>query len=260
MRAAGEGSVSVQYLGGPSAVLDVAGVRLLTDPTFDAAGESPVGDRVLVKTMDGVAGPDQIGRIDAVLLSHDQHPDNLDRAGRGYVARASVVFSTQAAEQRLEGNVRGMSPWETAEIASPTGEAIHVTAVPARHGPVGCEPLVGDVIGFVITGENVPVVYISGDNAALEHVGAVADRYDVDVALLFAGAAQTALLDGAYLTLTSEQAARAAVALGARAVVPLHFEGWAHFSQGRQTLIDAFMAVGLTSRLHLLHPGETRTV
>jgi L-ascorbate metabolism protein UlaG (beta-lactamase superfamily) len=113
----------------------------------------------------------------------------------------------------------------------------------------------------VLTGDGLPSVYVSGDNAALEHAGAVADRFGpVDVAILFAGAARTALLDGAYLTLTSTQAAQAAVVLGARHVVPLHFEGWAHFSQGRDTLDTAFTTAGLRDRLHMLELGQRVTI
>ena len=92
-------------------------------------------------------------------------------------------------------------------------------------------------------------------------VRAIADRLGpVDVAVLFAGAAQTALVPGAaqtalvpgaYLTLTSEAAAEAAEILGARAVVPVHFEGWTHFTQGRDALVTAFERSGLTERLRL---------
>lgn len=47
------------------------------------------------------------------------------------------------------------------------------------------------------------------------------------------------MLDDAYLTLASDQAAQAALVLRARHIVPLHFEDWAHFSQGRDTLDSA---------------------
>jgi hypothetical protein len=42
--------VRVQYLGGPTAILEIGGVRLLTDPTFDPPGEYPIGERMLTKT------------------------------------------------------------------------------------------------------------------------------------------------------------------------------------------------------------------
>lgn len=98
---------------------------------------------------------------------------------------------------------------------------------------------------------------MSGDNASLDVVQAVADRLGpVDVAILFAGAAQTALILGAYLTLTSVAAAEAAKILGSRVVVPVHFEGWTHLTQGRDTLVTAFDRAGLADRLHLPKPGE----
>ena len=42
--------MQVQYVGGPTALLEIAGVRLLTDPTFDPPGDYPIGERVLTKT------------------------------------------------------------------------------------------------------------------------------------------------------------------------------------------------------------------
>ena len=249
--------LGLRYLGGPTALLELGGLRLLVDPTFDAAGPHPVGARVLTKTADAVVGPDELPPVDAVLLSHDQHPDNLDEGGRAFLPTAPLVLSTGQAATRLGGNVQALQAWQETRLSLPGGGALTVTAVPARHGPPGCEPLVGEVTGFVLTADGLPTVYVSGDNAALEHVRAVAERFTVDVALLFAGAARTPLLDGAFLTLTSAEAAQAALLLGARHIVPLHFEGWAHFSQGRDTLQEAFTDAGLLERLHLLRPGES---
>lgn len=238
-------------------LLELADLRFLTDPTFDPPGDYPVGDRKLTKTIGAVVEPSELGRVDAVLLSHDQHPDNLDRLGRAYLADAPLVLSTGAATRRLGGTARALAAWSEAELERPGGGAIRVVGVPARHGPPGCEPLTGEVVGFVLTGEGLPTVYVSGDNAALEHVQEVAERFrPVDVAVLFAGAARTALLDGADLTLTSDQAAAAASLLDAGHVVPVHFEGWAHFSQGRASLEAAFAAAGLLNRTHLLEPGQ----
>jgi L-ascorbate metabolism protein UlaG (beta-lactamase superfamily) len=253
--------LGVRYLGGPTALLEVGGLRLLTDPTFDPPGDYPVGSRSLRKTIGAVVSPEDAGRVDAVLLSHDQHPDNLDRLGRDYLGSAPLVLSTAAAQQRLGGTVRALESWQQVELPRDGGAPLRVTGVPARHGPSGCEPATGPVTGFVLTGDGLPSIYVSGDNAALEHVGAVADRFGpLDVAILFAGAARTAMLDGAYLTLTSEQAAQAATVLRARHVVPLHFEGWAHFSQDRGTLDSAFSAAGLRDRLHILQLGQHVTI
>ncbi|WP_035845284.1 MBL fold metallo-hydrolase [Kitasatospora azatica] len=240
---------TVHYIGGPTAVLELDGVRFLTDPTFDAPGEYPRGNRVLTKTAGPALTADQVGPVDAVLLSHDQHPDNLDRAGSAYLVGAPVVLSTGAAAERLGGTVRALANWASVEVGG-----VRVTGVPAQHGPDGSEHLVGEVTGFVLQGSGLPRVYVSGDNASLEVVREVLDRIGpIDVAVLFAGAARIPVIDG-QLTLTSEDAAEAASILGARHVVPLHFEHWGHFTEGADTLVEAFEKS--PARLHLPKPGE----
>ncbi|HEY3687409.1 MAG TPA: MBL fold metallo-hydrolase [Streptosporangiaceae bacterium] len=252
---------TVRYLGGPTAVLEVGGVRLVTDPTFDPPGAYPIGKRELVKTMGPAYGPEKAGAADAVLLSHHQHPDNLDKLGAAYVAEAPLTLSTPSAADRLGGAVRALPAWEAYDLPRPDGGTLQVTGVPALHGPPGSEPLVGEVTGFVLSGAGLPTVYVSGDNASLDHVRTIAARLGpFDAALLFAGAAQTPLAGSAYLTLTSDEAAEAARVLAPAHVIPLHFEGWAHFTQGRDDLRAAFARAGLLDRVTLLEPGESATV
>ncbi|MEV6014641.1 MULTISPECIES: MBL fold metallo-hydrolase [unclassified Streptomyces] len=251
-------SVEITYVGGPTAVIAIGGLRLLTDPTFDAPGEYPVGARKLVKTAGPALPAVELGPVDAVLLSHDQHPDNLDASGRGFLAEAPVTLSTASAYERIGSPVRPLGPWESVELARPDGGALRVTAVPAQHGPDGSLPLVGEVTGFVLSGEGLPKVYVSGDNASLDVVREIADREGpFDVAVLFAGAARTPLVPDAPLTLTSGDAARAAGILGAVRVVPLHFEHWGHFTEDGPALAEAFAKAGLSDRLRLPAPAAS---
>ncbi|NGO13167.1 MBL fold metallo-hydrolase [Streptomyces sp. HC44] len=249
-------TLDILYVGGPTAVVELGGLRLLTDPTFDEPGEYPIGSRKLVKTAGPAVAASEVGPVDAVLLSHDQHPDNLDTSGRTYLSGAPLVLSTASAYDRVGAPVRALPSWEHVELPRPDGGLLRVTAVPAQHGPDGSEPLVGEVTGFVLSGEGLPKVYVSGDNASLDVVRTIADRHGpFDVAILFAGAARTPLVPDAPLTLTSEGAARATEILGARHVVPLHFEHWGHFTEDGPTLTKAFTEAELTDRLHLLEPG-----
>ncbi|MDH6132763.1 L-ascorbate metabolism protein UlaG (beta-lactamase superfamily) [Kitasatospora sp. MAA4] len=246
--------VTVHVFGGPSTLIEVGGLRFLTDPAFDAPGDYPRGNgNVLTKTAPSSVDPADLGPIDAVLLSHDEHPDNLDHSGRALLATVPLVLTTRSGAQRLGGGAaRGLAPWESFELTRPDGGVLTVTAAPALHGPEGCEPIIGEVIGFVLTAADLPTVYVSGDNASLALVREVAERFGpVDTAVLFAGAARTANFDGALLTLDSAQAAEAAAILSARSVVPAHFDSWAHFSEGRGDLVDAFTAAGLIDRLQL---------
>lgn len=249
--------ISVHALGGPTAILEIGGLRLLTDPTFDPPREYVTGPgRVLVKTAPTALTPAEIGPVDAVLLSHDQHRDNLDVSGRDYLGRVPLVLTTASAAGRLGGATRAVPVWEHVDLPRPGGSTLRVTRVPALHGPEGSEPVVGEVAGFVLSGHGTPTVYVSGDNASLDLVAQIAERFAVDVAILFAGAAKTALLGDAYLTLTSAQTAEAARILGASHVVPLHFDSWRHFTEGADALAKAFAQAGLTDRLTLLHPGR----
>ena len=52
--------------------------------------------------------------IDAVLLSHDQHEDNLDAAGRSLLDEAGLVITTVAGAGRLGGGAVGLAPCLTA--------------------------------------------------------------------------------------------------------------------------------------------------
>lgn len=243
----------IRYVGGPTALIELGGLRLLTDPTFDSPGEYPIGPLALVKTSGPALPAAEIGPVDAVLLSHDQHPDNLDTSGRTYLTTAPLVLSTASAYDRIGTPVRALSAWQHTDLDG----GLRVTAVPAQHGPDGSEPLVGEVTGFVLSGEGLPKVYVSGDNASLDVVREIAGRLGpVDVAVLFAGAARIPLIPDAPLTLTSEDAAEAARILDARHVVPLHFEHWGHFTENGPALTKAFEAAGLGDRLHLLAPGS----
>ena len=143
----------ITLIGGPTALLEIGGLRLLTDPTFDpAGGEYGRWPVVLRKTVGPACGAEELLPIDAVLLSHDQHADNLDTSGRAFLSQARAVFTTPAGAKRLEGNATGLTPWQTVSFASSDGSAaIEITATPARHGPPGIEPITGDVTGFIVS-------------------------------------------------------------------------------------------------------------
>lgn len=240
-------------IGGPTAVFEYGSLRWLTDPAFSPPGEYDG----LVKLSGPAIAPDDLGAIDVVLVSHDHHADNLDPAGRAFLPRARRVLTTVAGAQRLGGNATGLEPWTSVEIETGGGAPVTVTAVPAQHGPDGTDHVTGPVIGFVLRTPGAETVYVSGDNASLDVVRAIADHVgQIDIAVLFAGAVQLPYrFDSAYLTLSSDHAADAAKILGAHRVIPVHFEGWQHFTQGADSLRSAFAGNGVAGRLRMPEPG-----
>lgn len=246
---------TVRVVGGSTAILDIGGLRFITDPTFDPP--SPSGDGMPSRTSTPGLDPAGVGWLDAALLSHDQHPDNLDEAGRALLATLPLVVTTPLAATRLGFAASGLAPYERVDVQGPAGTA-RITGLPAQHGPDGAEAEAGPVTGFLISGEGMPTVYVSGDNASLDVVRDIAARVGpVDIALLFVGAARVdALLGGAALTLDSDQAAQAARMLGARAVVPLHCEGWTHYTEGAGHVAAAFDSAGLRDVLTVIADGQ----
>jgi L-ascorbate metabolism protein UlaG (beta-lactamase superfamily) len=248
-------SITITLIGGPTALIELDGFRLLTDPTFDAPGAYQLPHVKLEKMTGPALAASEIGEVDAVLLSHDQHSDNLDHGGRDFLARAKRVLTTEAGAKRLGGRAEGFAPWASTILSGKNGHALTITATPARHGPAGIEPLSGDVIGFVVSSSKPGrrPVYISGDTVWYDGVAEVAKRFDCGVVLPFAGAAQTR--GPFHLTMDTNDTIETARAFGNAVIVPVHTDGWAHFKQSAKDLRATFDALGFGSRLRLLEPG-----
>ena len=244
--------VRITHIGGPTTLIEVGGWRLLTDPTFDAPGRSyrfgwGTGSRKL-------AGPavaaDRLGRIDAVLLSHDHHDDNLDPAGRALLPAAGVVVTTASGARRLGANARGLEAWQSTRLEAPSRPAIEVTATPCRHGPPLSRPLAGDVVGFALRwdGQRHGVLWISGDTVLYDGVRQVADRLQVDTALLHLGGVRFPVTGPVRYTMTARDAVELCRLVRPRTVIPVHYEGWKHFQEGRDAIEREFARA----------PGEIR--
>ena len=248
---------SLTLIGGPTVLIEIGGLRLLTDPTFD----QPRSYQLPYTELRKLSGPSvpaaDIGAIDAVLLSHDQHFDNLDESGRALLTHVPTVLTTTAGATRL-GTARGLAPWQTVKLGS-GAKTLHISATPARHGPAGIEPFSGDVIGFLI-GTDTPgdAIYITGDTVWFDGTAEVARRYQPPLVIVFAGAARTR---GAMdLTMNVNDVIETAAAFPHARIAIAHAEGWAHFSETREQIEAAFSTLGLAERLLSLAPGYAVSV
>ena len=245
-------SLTLTLIGGPTALIEIDGFRLLTDPTFDAPRAYQLGHVKLEKLSGPALAEDAIGEIDAVLLSHDQHADNLDESGKHFLPKAKRVLTTEVGAKRLGGHAEGLTPWASVKL-SRNGHSLTVTATPARHGPAGIEPIAGDVIGFVLAAKDSRPIYISGDTVWYDGVAEVARRFKAGVVMPFAGAAQTR--GPFHLTMDTNDTIETARAFPDATIVPLHTDGGAHFKQNADDLRTSFETLGFGSRLKLLEPG-----
>jgi L-ascorbate metabolism protein UlaG (beta-lactamase superfamily) len=224
--------VRITHVGGPTALIEIGGLRLLTDPTFDEPGRRySFGWGSFSRKVAGPAvATDALGPIDAVLLSHDHHADNLDAAGRALLPSAGTVITTAPGARRLGDGAVGLRAWETTRLGD-----LEIVATPCRHGPRLLKPLFGEVIGFALRREG-RTVWISGDTVMYDGVRSVAERLAVDTAIVHLGGVRFPVTGPLRYTLTASEAIELCRLIRPRQVIPIHYEGWAHFREGRSAI------------------------
>jgi L-ascorbate metabolism protein UlaG (beta-lactamase superfamily) len=228
------------HIGGPTVLIETGGWRILTDPTFDPAGDHYAFGWGTGSTK--VAGPArtrvELGPVDAVLLTHDHHADNLDGAGRALLADVPTVLTTVAGAGRLGAPARGLAPWTSARLEADGKRPIDVVATPCRHGPPLTRPIVGEVIGFALTwdGQASGALWISGDTVLHGDLWQVPERIDVGVAVLHLGGVRFPITGPLRYTLTIDDAVALCGRLRPHTAIPVHYEGWSHFREGRDVI------------------------
>lgn len=237
------------YLGHATIMIELDGVRILTDPVLvDRLGP--------LRRSGPTPDPAAIGPVDGILISH-AHLDHFHRASLRAVRGGPLVVVPLGLGARIVGarrRVREATVDDSIEIGG-----LRVTAVPARHGrwPLhqGARPL-----GYLIEGST--SVYFAGDTAIHPEMARLAGR--VDVALLPVGRWGP---PRGPARLTPSTAVDAAILVGARAAIPIHWGtlylpgfgagrwGWGSFDAG-----DAFATVAAARApeldVRVLRPGE----
>lgn len=151
-------SLRLRYLGHSTVVVDIDGVRVLTDPIL----RPRVGPLVrAVEPLDTTAWSD----VDLVLLSHS-HWDHLDIGSLRLVGHEVPIVVPQGMATRLRRrgfrHVIETVPGETVTVSG-----LQVEVTPALHRGFG--PPIGPTelaIGFVVTGSR--SFYFAGDTALFE--------------------------------------------------------------------------------------------
>lgn len=225
-------TASVTYIGNATTLLRLGDFTLLTDPAFGAAGSRVhLGYGAFTRRLrDPACGPEDLPRLDAVLLSHF-HGDHFDRAASRSLPRDVPVVTTPQARRALRrrkfGDVRGLTTWDTYEWSSAT-QRLRVTAVPARHGPgpVGMllPQTMGSVLELEVDGRLALRLYVTGDTLFGPHLAEIPRRCgDIDAMLIHLGG--TRLL-GLLLTMDDKQGAATTELIRPRLTVPIHYDDY----------------------------------
>jgi len=247
------------HIGTATLLLEIDSIRLLTDPVFDPPGGSyhfGYGTRSKKLTAPAMR-PEDIGNVDAILLSHDHHEDNLDRAGRAFLPNARQVLTTTAGARRLGGNAVGLHAWQSVVLKSKELE-IKVTAVPARHGSLGSHLIVGETTGFVLEwpGQTYGALYISGDSVWFKGISEIARQFRIGIVILHIGRASFPSTGPVWFTFSAQEAVQVVRALEPQTLIPIHYEGWKHFRESRTQAERVFLEAGIQDKVQWLPLGK----
>jgi len=252
-----ENEIKVNYLGGPTVLLEIEGVRFMSDPTLDDAGNKYQMTPTVELEKTEAPYLKDFGAVDYVLLTHDTHQDNLDTKGRELLTKVKKVYTTKDAAENIKSNTVGLDPWQSETIIAPNKSEIIITATPARHGPAGSEKLTGNVIGFVITVKKQDKeyqIYLTGDTVYYEGVKEVSERFNPQYVFAFAGSVKAMGL--IYITMNENDLVDCAHAFRDAAIIPIHYEGWSHYSGTIHPAQKVFEVLGIADKLRVLEKDK----
>lgn len=256
--------VEITHIGTATAIVSIDGINFLTDPFFSPVGSTWERIVVLENTESPAMMLADLPVIDAVLLSHEDHPDNLDELGR-QLLDGRRVFTTLDGAKNLTPRpaVHGLHPWETIK-STIGGKEFEITGVPCVHVP-------GDeCTGFILTnpdfGETNGLpnsVYFSGDTVYFEELVQMREKFHISVALYNLGAAKVPIGPNGemlQITMCGAQAARLFTETKADVLVPMHYMSWKHFTEFDKDLRQAFEDAGVLERVRWLEPGVSKRI
>jgi L-ascorbate metabolism protein UlaG (beta-lactamase superfamily) len=246
--------VRVTHVGGPTVLIEAEGWRILSDPTFDPPGRRYAfgwGTSSTKLSGPAIAAADLLP-VDVALVSHDHHGDNLDDAGRALLPSAGVVVTTVPGAARLDVGARGLRVWESTRIEMPGRPALEIVATPCRHGPPLSRPIVGDVVGFALRweGQEHGALWLSGDTVLTRDVRRIGERVDVGTAVVHLGRVQFPITGPVRYSMTAADAVELCGVLRPQTAIPVHYEGWSHFQEGRDEIERTLRAAPAPVRHH----------
>ncbi|KAJ1305630.1 hypothetical protein OPQ81_000627 [Rhizoctonia solani] len=259
-----QSKVDITFIGTATAVISIDGVNFITDPVFDDVGTSyDLGIITLQSLKAPALGLHELPVIDAVLLSHEDHPDNLDTAGRSLLNGRPVITTPDGANKlKPRPAVYAIRPWETLSLKI-GGKNFSITGTPCVHLPGG------ETTGFIVhtasfgtNPDGLPnAIYFSGDTIYLEELAQMRKKFHIGLAIINLGAVIAPGPDGPLqITLDGKSAAKLVQDIGADVVVPMHFDTWKHFTEPSTESAKAFEEAGLKERVVWLEPGVAKQV
>jgi L-ascorbate metabolism protein UlaG (beta-lactamase superfamily) len=251
--------MKITYIGHATLLLELAGVRILTDPNF----EPKLGKLLPRVSPPGIALSD-LPQLDAVLLTH-AHADHLSFESLERMSSEMPLYAPPVVAKWLRrlGYVHAvdLAPGESVRVGDVT---VHAAAATHRGNRYGFDRWRSDANMYLIDGGE--TIFFAGDTALVEDTHGLVERVlwrqqrELDLALLPIGYAPWWKPGFRKGHLTHEDALTLFERLRARVLVPYH---WGTFRHVTATAHDAIRRLRarleshhLRAAVRIIEPGE----
>jgi L-ascorbate metabolism protein UlaG (beta-lactamase superfamily) len=256
------GSGALTFIGNATVLLEIAGITILTDPTFIHKHQQTWlgGGLHTTRLIDPAMELADLPPLDLILLSHF-HGDHFDEvAERDLDHTLPIVTTPQSAKDLAERGFTQCVPldvWETLDVLK--GETrIRITATPARHGPPLVDLVLPDVMGSLLEitspGAETRRIYITGDTLIIDELQEIPKRFpEIDLALLHLGGTRVL---GILVSMDAAQGVEAMRIVDPELAIPIHYNDYDVFTSSLEEFLQAAQEAGLRERIHVLRHGD----
>ncbi|WP_433222920.1 MBL fold metallo-hydrolase [Dactylosporangium sp. CS-047395] len=255
---------SATFIGTATVLLRLGSFTLLTDPNFLHRGQRAyLGHGLWSRRLTEPAlGPEDLPPLDGIVLSH-LHGDHFDRVARRHLPRDIPVLTTVQAARQLRRwhfeDAVGLGAWDDV-VLHRGGERLHITAVPARHGPTGVHlampPTMGSILDWEVDGVRRLRLYISGDTRFNRRIlRDIPRRFpDIDTMLLHLGGTRVL---GALVTMDARDGVALTNLVRPDRVIPIHYDDYGVFRDPLSNFLQPTVTAHVPAEVTPILRGET---
>jgi len=248
-------SFSAVWIGHATTLLRFGDVHLLTDPNLNGALYVVPRDTPASVTVR------ELPFVHAAIASH-MHFDHFDRPTIRQLQPTTALFYPAGGEPYAgslpQRRRRALQPWESVQVAG-----VKITAVPVQHfgGRYGIDALWNEAYtGYVLEGAG-RTIFFAGDTGYHPDLFREIGRRFPDIDVAFVPIAPYRAGSGGNPRHANPAEALAIFRdVGARYMIPIHFEAyygfWSGYDTPRADLERSARSLGLADRVFALYPGE----
>jgi L-ascorbate metabolism protein UlaG (beta-lactamase superfamily) len=263
--------LGLQWIGGPTTLLNLGAFRFLTDPMLSQQGDSafilpkhPSTGQVnaLIRRITAIPAF-RLSPLDAVLISHD-HTDHFDREAKKQLDKGTLLIvlpNTQKKVQKEGFRNVVVLDWNESYEVKKASETVRITAVKAfRAHDSTLNAALGKGNGYIMQYTNnlqTYTIYWTGDSIWQEDLKEVKTKFPpIDLLLPYVGAVGQNGTPG-FRTMDAQEALQLVEFIRPTQVIPIHHTTFGHYVEPMGAFEKLSREKGYSAIIRILAEGES---